>query len=121
MTKQTPSFDYTKSSTNTPVTTRTSTNKSDSNTTDKLIEVVVKLLSKVVDNTASIKDIASLLVKLVDGGLVGSGSGSDSQTAIKGSMTASQLALQALSRSAQSSQDEEIVKLIRSVESIATQ
>ena len=119
--KQTPSFDYTKSSTNTSVTTRTSTNKSDSNTTDKLIEVVVKLLSKVVDNTASIKDIASLLVKLVDSGLVGSGTGSDSQTAIKGSMTASQLALQALSRSAQSSQDEEIVKLIRSVESIATQ
>ena len=121
LTKQTPSFDYTKSSTNTSVTTRTSTDKSDSNTTDKLIEVVVKLLSKVVDNTASIKDIASLLVKLVDSGLVGSGNGSDSQTAIKGSMTASQLALQALSRSAQSSQDEEIVKLIRSVESIATQ
>lgn len=89
---------------------------------DKLVEIVIKLLAQVVDNTSSIKDIASLLVKLLD--LKSSSNASDSSiasSAAKGAMQASQLALKALSESAKNTDSEEMLKLIQSVESIAMQ
>lgn len=97
------------------------TNNNQSNV-DKLVEIVIKLLAQVVDNTSSIKDIASLLVKLLD--IKSSSSTNDSSmanTAAKGAIKASQLALQALSESTKNTNNEEILKLIQSVESIAMQ
>ena len=121
----TPSFNYNKSTsatTTTPTSTRTqvTTVRTNTSTTNKLVEIVVKLLSQVVDNTASIKDIASLLVKLIDAKGTGNNS-SLSEAAAKGAINASQLAMQALRESTRSTQNEEIMKLIQSVESIAMQ
>ena len=118
-TKLTPSYNYSKSTTKPVIIESTSSNNQKSSNVDKLIEVVVKLLSQVVNNTSSIKDIASLLVKLVD--LKGSDDSSNSNSAINAAMTSSQLALQALRESTRTTEDEEIMKLIKSVESIAMQ
>ena len=118
-TKPTPSYNYSKSTTKPVIIESTSSNNQKSSNVDKLIEVVVKLLSQVVNNTSSIKDIASLLVKLVD--LKGSDDSSNSNSAINAAMTSSQLALQALRESTRTTEDEEIMKLIKSVESIAMQ
>ena len=118
-TKPTPSYNYSKSTTKPVIIESTSSNNQKSSNVDKLIEVVVKLLSQVVNNTSSIKDIASLLVKLVD--LKGSDDSGNSNSAINAAMTSSQLALQALRESTRTTEDEEIMKLIKSVESIAMQ
>lgn len=120
-TKPTPSYNYSKSTnTSKPIVVEaTNSNNQKSSNVDKLIEVVVKLLGQVVNNTSSIKDIASLLVKLVD--LKGSDGSGSSNTAINTAMTSSQLALQALRESTRTTEDEEIMKLIKSVESIAMQ
>ena len=118
-TKPTPSYNYSKSTTKPVIIESTSSNNQKSSNVDKLIEVVVKLLSQVVNNTSSIKDIASLLVKLVD--LKGSDDSGNSNSAINTAMTSSQLALQALRESTRTTEDEEIMKLIKSVESIAMQ
>lgn len=118
-TKPTPSYNYSKSTTKPVIIEATSSNNQKSSNVDKLIEVVVKLLSQVVNNTSSIKDIASLLVKLVD--LKGSDDSGNSNSAINAAMTSSQLALQALRESTRTTEDEEIMKLIKSVESIAMQ
>ena len=118
-TKPTPSYNYSKSTTKPVIIESTSSNNQNSSNVDKLIEVVVKLLSQVVNNTSSIKDIASLLVKLVD--LKGSDDSTNNSTAINTAMTSSQLALQALRESTRTTEDEEIMKLIKSVESIAMQ
>lgn len=120
-TKPTPSYNYSKSTnTSKPIAVEaTNSNNQKSSNVDKLIEVVVKLLGQVVNNTSSIKDIASLLVKLVD--LKGSDGSGSSNTAINTAMTSSQLALQALRESTRTTEDEEIMKLIKSVESIAMQ
>lgn len=118
-TKLTPSYNYSKSTTKPVIIEATSSNNQKSSNVDKLIEVVVKLLSQVVNNTSSIKDIASLLVKLVD--LKGSDDSGNSNSAINTAMTSSQLALQALRESTRTTEDEEIMKLIKSVESIAMQ
>lgn len=124
-TKTTPAYSsYAKevtkaTTTNTAVTNNKSNNQSN---IDKLVEIVIKLLAQVVDNTSSIKDIASLLVKLLD--LKSSSNASDSSiasSAAKGAMQASQLALKALSESAKNTDSEEMLKLIQSVESIAMQ
>ena len=116
----TPSYNY---STKTYKSTNTKTVKSNniqSNNNDKLIEVLIKLLSQVVINTSSIKDIANLLIKLMDL-KVNEKTNNASDTATKGVITASQLALQALRESTRTTEDEEIAKLIKSVESIAMQ
>ena len=122
--KDTPSFNY-GSSTPETITVTQPTTSNQSNNTDRLIEVVVKLLAQVVNNTSSIKDIASLLVKLIDikSNNTGTSTGSSdlSKTAAKGAYSASQLALQALRQSTSTTEDEEIAKLIRSVEAIAMQ
>ena len=118
-TKPTPSYNYSKSTTKPVIIESTSSNNQKSSNVDKLIEVVVKLLSQVVNNTSSIKDIASLLVKLVD--LKGSDDSGNNNSAINTAMTSSQLALQALRESTRTTEDEEIMKLIKSVESIAMQ
>ena len=118
-TKPTPSYNYSKSTTKPVIIETTNSNDQKSSNVDKLIEVVVKLLGQVVNNTSSIKDIASLLVKLVD--LKGSDGSGSSNTAINTAMTSSQLALQALRESTRTTEDEEIMKLIKSVESIAMQ
>ena len=122
--KDTPSFNY-GSSTPETITVTQSTTSNQSNNTDRLIEVVVKLLAQVVNNTSSIKDIASLLVKLMDmksnNTSTSTGSSDLSKTAAKGAYSASQLALQALRQSTSTTEDEEIAKLIRSVEAIAMQ
>lgn len=124
-TKTTPAYSsYAKevtkaTTTNTAVANNKSNNQSN---VDKLVEIVIKLLAQVVDNTSSIKDIASLLVKLLD--LKSSSNASDSSiasSAAKGAMQASQLALKALSESAKNTDSEEMLKLIQSVESIAMQ
>lgn len=120
-TKPTPSYNYSKfTNTSKPIVVETTnSNNQKSSNVDKLIEVVVKLLGQVVNNTSSIKDIASLLVKLVD--LKGSDGSRNNSTAINAAMTSSQLALQALRESTRTTEDEEIMKLIKSVESIAMQ
>ena len=119
----TPIYNYASKNTTTTKPTEVTTQKVDSKSSkvDNLIEIVVKLLAKVVDNTTSIKDIASLLVKLVEASGSNKTNSSLAETATNGSMVASQLALQALRESTRTTEDEEIAKLIRSVEAIAKQ
>lgn len=118
----TPLYDYKSDTTSTtPITIPETKSSSRADNIDKLVEVVIKLLAKVVDNTTSIKDIASLLIKLVDASGANTTSSPIAEKAVSGSMVASQLALQALRESTRTTEDEEIVKLIRSVESIAMQ
>ena len=119
----TPIYNYASKNTTTTKPTEVTTQKVDSKSSkvDNLIEIVVKLLAKVVDNTTSIKDIASLLVKLVEASGSNKDNSSLAETATNGSMVASQLALQALKESTRTTEDEEIAKLIRSVEAIAKQ
>lgn len=90
-----------------------------SSNVDKLIDVVITLLSQVVDNTSSIKDIAKLLVTLID---VKGTSGSSSDSAIASDLLATKtLALKALKDSAKNTKDQALENLIRNVEAIARQ
>lgn len=91
-------------------------NQNNNDTTSQLINIVVKLLSQVVDNTSSIKDIASLLVKVL---------GSNNTTTKSNVATDANtqaLMLQALQQSSQSSNiDSSLESLIANVEAIAAQ
>lgn len=74
------------------------------------MSVLLKLLGNVVENTASIKDIASLVMQLVGN------SGSSKQSSVTPAVLVS-----SLSQSSQPTEDEELMKLIKSVEMIAKQ
>lgn len=121
----TPEFNYNKTSTqlqssrsgNTTNVRVNNTTTKNSDSTNKLIQVVIELLSKVVDNTMSIKDIASLVLKLTEmGGLSG-----DSLDTRKTASEAKLLALNAMKQSQQSNTDDALANLIKSVEAIAAQ
>lgn len=86
---------------------------------DKLIDVVITLLSQVVDNTSSIKDIAKLLVNIID---IKGASGSSNDNAIASELLSTKtLALKALKDSAKNTKDQALENLIRNVEAIARQ
>lgn len=90
-----------------------------SSNVDKLIDVVITLLSQVVDNTSSIKDIAKLLVNIID---IKGTSGSSNDSAIASELLSTKtLALKALKDSAKNTKDQALENLIRSVEAIARQ
>lgn len=88
-------------------------NQNNNDNTSQLIDIVVKLLSQVVDNTSSIKDIASLLVKVL---------GSSNTKTNNSNNTSNQaLLLQALQQSSQTNLDSSLESLIANVEAIAAQ
>lgn len=88
-------------------------NQNNNDNTSQLIDIVVKLLSQVVDNTSSIKDIASLLVKVL---------GSSNIKTNNSNNTSNQaLLLQALQQSSQTNVDSSLESLIANVEAIAAQ
>ena len=106
----------------TPIQTNQNINIQSSDKMDKLIEVVIKLLAQVVSNTSSIQDIASLLVNLIN---MKSSDGLTSENNLKaignefGKMKA--LISYALDSSKDGSNDQNIARLIDSVEAIARQ
>ena len=88
---------------------------------DKLIQIIIGLLSQVVNNTSAIKDISSLLIKLID--LKSSSSGmSDKEKKALGNEMGLMKALIARSFENQSgSEDANLARLIKNVEAIAQQ
>ena len=86
---------------------------------DKLIDVVITLLSQVVDNTSSIKDIAKLLVNIID--IKGTSGSSADNTVASDLLATKTLALKALKDSAKNTKDQALENLIRNVEAIARQ
>ena len=106
----------------TPIQTNQNISIQSSDRVDKLIEVVIKLLAQVVSNTSSIQDIASLLVNLIN---MKSSDGVTSENNLKaignefGKMKA--LISYALDSSKDGSNDQNIARLIDSVEAIARQ
>ncbi len=129
-----PAADMTKAQSVLPTNTTTSnasTNKpvvvqqqssTDTDTINKLIEVVVKLLSQVVDNTGSIKDIAKLLVKLVETKESSSNSNDSEITDIKRDLVKTKASLTSMMANvAQSQSNQSLEQLISSVEAIAAQ
>ena len=88
---------------------------------DKLIQIIIGLLSQVVNNTSAIKDISSLLIKLID--LKSSSSGmSDKEKKALGDEMGLMKALIAQSFESQSgSEDANLARLIKNVEAIAQQ
>lgn len=88
---------------------------------DKLIQIIIGLLSQVVNNTSAIKDISSLLIKLID--LKSSSSGmSDKEKKALGDEMGLMKALIAQSFENQSgSEDANLARLIKNVEAIAQQ
>lgn len=95
--------------------------KASSDNMDKLIQIIIGLLSQVVNNTSAIKDISTLLIKLID--LKSSSSGlSDSEKNAIGSEMGLMKALIAQSFESQTgSEDQNLVRLIQNVEAIAQQ
>ena len=94
----------------------------DTDTINKLIEVVVKLLAQVVDNTGSIKDIAKLMVKLVEVKENSSNSTDSEITGIKRDLVKTKASLTSmLADVAQSQSNQSLEQLISSVEAIAAQ
>ena len=89
---------------------------------DKLIQIIIGLLSQVVNNTSAIKDISSLLIKLIDLKST-SGSGmSDKEKKALGDEMGLMKALIAQSFENQSgSEDANLARLIKNVEAIAQQ
>lgn len=89
---------------------------------DKLIQIIIGLLSQVVNNTSAIKDISSLLIKLIDLKST-SGSGmSDKEKKALGDEMGLMKALIAQSFESQSgSEDANLARLIKNVEAIAQQ
>ena len=98
-----------------------SSSSNGSGTMDKLIQVVIGLLSQVVNNTSAIKDISTLLVKLLDlkSSSTGSGLTDDEKTYISNEMGLMKALIAQSYDSNQSSEDENLAKLIRNVEAIA--
>lgn len=90
-----------------------------SSNVDKLIDVVITLLSQVVDNTSSIKDIAKLLVNIID--IKGTSGSSVDNTVASDLLATKTLALKALKDSAKNTKDQALENLIRNVEAIARQ
>lgn len=90
-----------------------------SSNVDKLIDVVITLLSQVVDNTSSIKDIAKLLVNIID--IKGTSDSSNDSAIASELLSTKTLALKALKDSAKNTKDQALENLIRSVEAIARQ
>lgn len=90
-----------------------------SSNVDKLIDVVITLLSQVVDNTSSIKDIAKLLVNIID--IKGTSGSSADNTVASDLLATKTLALKALKDSAKNTKDQALENLIRNVEAIARQ
>lgn len=90
-----------------------------SSNVDKLIDVVITLLSQVVDNTSSIKDIAKLLVNIID--IKGTSRSSADNTVASDLLATKTLALKALKDSAKNTKDQALENLIRNVEAIARQ
>mgnify|MGYP002672120214 CR=1 FL=1 len=116
-----PTNTTTSQTTNKPVVVQQSSS-TDTDTINKLIEVVVKLLAQVVDNTGSIKDIAKLMVKLVEVKENSSNSTNSEITGIKRDLVKTKASLTSmLADVAQSQSNQSLEQLISSVEAIAAQ
>ena len=95
---------------------RTTIVSQSNDTTNKLVDIVIKLLAQVVDNTTSIKDIAALLTALIND------KGSTNKTTSSSDTTTKAMVLKALSDAAASNiQNSTLDSLIKNVEAIASQ
>lgn len=95
---------------------RTTIVSQSNDTTNKLVDIVIKLLAQVVDNTTSIKDIAALLTALIND------KGSTNKTTSSSDTTTKAMVLKALSDAAASNtQNSTLDSLIKNVEAIAAQ
>lgn len=106
------------STTMVPASSRTSSGE----TMDKLIQVVIGLLSQVVSNTSAIKDISTLLVKLLDlksSSNNVSGLTDDEKTYFSSELGIMKALIAQSYESNSQSEDENIATLIRNVEAIA--
>lgn len=90
---------------------------------DKLMEIIVGLLGQVVNNTSAIKDISTLLVKLIELKASNSGSGmTDAEkNAIGKEMTLMRALLSETVNNSSNSGSQSLSQLIRNVEAIAQQ
>lgn len=123
-TSVTPSYDYAKTTTNNSSRTNTVVhidNKSNSNN-ESLLAAMVKLLTQVVTNTASIKEIAALVVQVVElQKTVASDKGTDNTEINRELLKTKAAVLKAMRNSNSMSEAESIQQLIRNVEAIAVQ
>lgn len=92
-------------------------NKNSNNNNIELIDIIIKLLSQVVDNTSSIKEIALLLTKIINNDTTTPSNNKSSD----GSVVTKAMILKSLSESANNTQNSTLESLIRSVEAIAAQ
>ena len=128
MSNNTPSFNYS-NSTATPSNrgssriVATTSQKSSTSNIDKLIEVVIGLLGQVVNNTSSIKDIAALVLKIVDmkSSSVNESGLSTNDKAIIGTELAKTKSLVLKALEGDDGETADIQRLIRNVEAIARQ
>ena len=97
--------------------------KSSTTNIDKLIEVVISLLGQVVNNTSSIKDIAALVVKIVDmkSSSVNESGLSSNDKAIIGTELAKTKSLALRALEGDDGETADIQRLIKNVEAIARQ
>lgn len=116
----TPTYNYTSTIT-TPTRGSATVVSTKQDNTDKLMEIIVKLLAQVVDNTSSIKDIAALVIKLIDMKQTTSENTGGNYATSKDVLSAKALALNALKQSTRETSDQSIERLIRNVEAIAAQ
>ena len=94
------------------------TTKSSSNNNSELISIIVKLLGKVVDNTAAIKDIATLVTAIVKNS---STSNESSQTTNSSAVDSEARALLLRNMKNANTENTSLEKLIANVEAIAQQ
>lgn len=97
---------------------KSSTSTTSSDNTSALIELVIKLLGKVVDNTTSIKDIASLLTAMIKDNKQSSG---DTETTTTKAVDSEARALLLKNMKNSNTENTSLEKLIASVEAIAQQ
>ena len=121
MTQSTPSFDFLNNGGSSVAQKINAINVNATSTTDKLIELVIKLLGQVVDNTVSIKDIAKLLTQYLKtkGTDQANISNSDYDSVKKQILSTNDNLLQTMSEITQSQNVQTLEKLIANVESIA--
>ena len=128
LSNNTPSFNY-NNATATPSNrgssriVATTSQKSSTSNIDKLIEVVIGLLGQVVNNTSSIKDIAALVLKIVDmkSSSVNESGLSTNDKAIIGTELAKTKSLVLKALEGDDGETADIQRLIKNVEAIARQ
>lgn len=95
--------------------------KASSDSMDKLIQIIIGLLSQVVNNTSAIKDISTLLIKLIDLKSSSSGLSESEKNAIGNEMGLMKALIAQSFESQTGSEDQNLMRLIQNVEAIAQQ